>query len=809
MKQAVILLVLLTVMILPIPALAQESPAVIQYGQTLEAQLAADEEDVYSFEGKSGDIAVLTVRAENARMYVALGGSSSTASDEIVIDREITSDGATEIRVKALSGPITYTLTLEGFHTPAVRTLERGLPVAEYLDAEQSPAYWWFSAQAGEVVDLSLQTYDGYVDYVDILDADSNTVFADPDGSIVSRRVAVPITRDGVYIVRLFTSGDETPYSLSLQTLEPVSLIAYGGSVTGELARSPQVFSFEGKAGDSVRLTLDFPTMTSLTPSITIGGPSSILAWEHVSADALSEKYVVLAESGVHVIAVSGDYEGQFTLALDSVIRVPQMVAYGDQIPVVLDAQPRPVYQFQGSAGDRVTVDAASDSFISETLLGGPGGLYIVENRGTGVMSGTLLPNIVLPADGVYSIATGPYYEQPDSYFGYSYTLHLQQGDVGERVALGDTVTGRLLDRQVVLYTFEGQAGGSAAVWLHSETFEPRVVLYGPQGMVLAGLRVSNTDSLVPTIRLPWDGVYTIIVEDDDGLGSGNYSLSLTDGAIPDAAMIVPGEDVSGTTDKGWAVFQFEATQGDVILAEKEGASQLSLWMISPRAVYDYLAPLPLPATDNGLYTLLLISTMAEPALYDYTLALNLSTFTAADTDGDGVPDKRDRCSVDAGTMEGCTDSDGDSTPDPADLCPDESGPVQGCPDRDGDGIGDASDQCVDEPGSRDAQGCPDGDGDGVLDRDDACPGDPGPVELGGCQCATTASGNANLRGGPGTHFDVVGSVTGGDALAVIGQNDAGDWYKLQVGGIDSAWIAGFLVSTPTCPAGFALPAVE
>ena len=57
----------------------------------------------------------------------------------------------------------------------------------------------------------------------------------------------------------------------------------------------------------------------------------------------------------------------------------------------------------------------------------------------------------------------------------------------------------------------------------------------------------------------------------------------------------------------------------------------------------------------------------------------------------------------------------------------------------------------------------------------------------------TTASAavDANLRGGPGTTFDLVGSITAGTALIVVGRNVAGDWMKLENG----SWIFGELVT--------------
>lgn len=49
---------------------------------------------------------------------------------------------------------------------------------------------------------------------------------------------------------------------------------------------------------------------------------------------------------------------------------------------------------------------------------------------------------------------------------------------------------------------------------------------------------------------------------------------------------------------------------------------------------------------------------------------------------------------------------------------------------------------------------------------------------------------DANLRAGPGTTFEIVGSAKAGDTLFVVSKNTAGDWYELE----DGKWIAAFLV---------------
>jgi len=130
------------------------------------------------------------------------------------------------------------------------------------------------------------------------------------------------------------------------------------------------------------------------------------------------------------------------------------------------------------------------------------------------------------------------------------------------------------------------------------------------------------------------------------------------------------------------------------------------------------------------------------------------------DTDGDGVPDKRDKCpdtpkgaTVDA---TGCPhDSDGDGVLDGLDKCPatpkGATVDASGCPsDADGDGVFDGLDKCADTPkgATVDATGCPhDADGDGVLDGIDKCPNTPAGATVDATGCPHDADGDGVLDG--------------------------------------------------------------
>ena len=133
-----------------------------------------------------------------------------------------------------------------------------------------------------------------------------------------------------------------------------------------------------------------------------------------------------------------------------------------------------------------------------------------------------------------------------------------------------------------------------------------------------------------------------------------------------------------------------------------------------------------------------------------HNVGLGFNLGKAADTDGDGVPDRRDDCpDTPTGVQvdkKGCPiDTDGDAVPDYQDQCPTEAGTAatQGCPDRDSDGVADKDDRCPDQAGTAALQGCPDADGDGVADDQDQCPDTPSGVQVGpnGCQIDSDGDG--------------------------------------------------------------------
>jgi len=130
------------------------------------------------------------------------------------------------------------------------------------------------------------------------------------------------------------------------------------------------------------------------------------------------------------------------------------------------------------------------------------------------------------------------------------------------------------------------------------------------------------------------------------------------------------------------------------------------------------------------------------------------------DSDGDGVPDKTDKC---PGTAFGClvdavgcpTDADGDGVCDGVDRCPNTPQGAKvdanGCPlDSDGDKVFDGLDQCPNTPAGCkvDANGCPvDSDGDGVCDGVDQCANTPTGCQIDERGCPKDSDGDGVCDG--------------------------------------------------------------
>ncbi|HEX2994675.1 MAG TPA: CARDB domain-containing protein [Anaerolineales bacterium] len=72
----------------------------------------------------------------------------------------------------------------------------------------------------------------------------------------------------------------------------------------------------------------------------------------------------------------------------------------------------------------------------------------------------------------------------------------------------------------------------------------------------------------------------------------------------------------------------------------------------------------------------------------------------------------------------------------------------------------------------------------------------------GSCNPTVTAAVTANVRSGPDTAYDIVGSLTPGQTATIVGRNDAYTWWYIDYPGASGghAWISGTVVTSACVP---------
>ena len=59
----------------------------------------------------------------------------------------------------------------------------------------------------------------------------------------------------------------------------------------------------------------------------------------------------------------------------------------------------------------------------------------------------------------------------------------------------------------------------------------------------------------------------------------------------------------------------------------------------------------------------------------------------------------------------------------------------------------------------------------------------------------TIASDLVNVRSGPGTEYELVGSATTGESFTIVAKSAAGDWWQICCVGGQNGWVFGELAT--------------
>lgn len=187
-------------------------------------------------------------------------------------------------------------------------------------------------------------------------------------------------------------------------------------------------------------------------------------------------------------------------------------------------------YTFEGTAGQRITIEMSSEELNAYLILLTPEGDNFAQDDDSAGGKNSRL-EVTLPADGTYTILantfasgeTGSYTLEVAS-AGVSPVLLKEEGQLGSNSQILQS-DGSPYDE----YTFQGRAGQNVTILLESSEFDPFVILIGPNEQVIgqnddASPRTLNS---LLTATLPITGTYRIIANAYDRTGRGSYILTV------------------------------------------------------------------------------------------------------------------------------------------------------------------------------------------------------------------------------------------------------------------------------------------
>lgn len=567
------------------------------------------------------------------------------------------------------------------------RAIRYGDTVGKVLTAGNFLDVWTFAGTSGDVVTVSARPVRGDETFISLqLRTDAGEILATiaaDDTTRVARIEHVTLPSNGHYSVIVGNVDGafqgETAYELTAR-LENTGARSIGTVMTcGQVAEgtfhaddATDVWLFEGIQGDVITATL-----IGLTPGVTPVLRLASTDWRTASAigqaDILGEAQgldgeaaqitQVLPTSAPYALVVSDPAQrsGNYRLELvkADVLPFPSQPIRTDQersgeIGVTV---PYEAWTFTGLAGSQVTIVVEPDSrsaLAPAIRLVNSAGQDLAQAEAASGDSARV-DDYQLPASDTYSVLVTRALEEDGRSNGrYVVTLHetVAANTTYPAITFGERVRG-VLDSSAPAnrVEFEGTQGDIVEITAEatSGNLDPLVMLYGPDGTLLAtGDDEQDLDATIDA-ELPETGVYTVEIRryaGSQGTTSGNYVLSVLPvyraGDIMPERLMAYGDQVSGATDGTTHsdVWSFVGEKHDVISAAVQfplDDAPLMLMLLDPagntlatgeRSGGDaFLEAFTLPA--SGYYTLEVRRPGDARARFSpYTLRLDLLSTT-------------------------------------------------------------------------------------------------------------------------------------------------------------------------------------
>lgn len=388
-------------------------------------------------------------------------------------------------------------------------------------------------------------------------------------------------------------------------------------SVTGLLGNEQtDLWTFAGQADQYVTLALN-PVGTDVDLTLSLLLPSGELL-EQADFGLPGDPEIILDAllpvPGEYVVEVaeffgeSGRYELSLTQTASPQFVSGGVIAPGEVVSSELVAATRPVWSFDGEAGQLISIVLTPVNEQLDLLLEltGPEGELLIERDETFAGDPEVLAGYELPSTGRYQIHIRSFAEQSGSY-----SLALDEGgeDTANYYDAGDLVYGNveqeaLMEDEVHAWFFEGQAGDEVTILTTplADNLDLDIWLLDPQLRRAAQKdeTLSGEAELIE-ITLPEAGPYTILVREFFG-EPGDYEIAISAKGydnLEDVGELTYGQSVTGNLLPG---------KGDVWRFSGEVDDEIDLFLT--------------PSDQNGDLVLLLLDPEGnEAAQIDLNLA--------------------------------------------------------------------------------------------------------------------------------------------------------------------------------------------
>lgn len=226
------------------------------------------------------------------------------------------------------------------------------------------------------------------------------------------------------------------------------------------------------------------------------------------------------------------------TLLLNG-IALNESLGAGDE--VLSDGSLFKIYQFQGRAGQKVTIEMRSTDIDPYMVLFDPAGDKVAEDDDSAGKKDARI-DATLPANGIYTLYANSYEVGESGKFSLTARTNDLNQPTRSTLTVFNNRAGILLQRNGRLgmgsrvlakdgslfetFSFSGVAGQIIKITLSSVDFHPYVAVFSPDRKLLNennGLPDRKNAAL--TVQLPQTGTYQVIANAYDRRGRGNYSL--------------------------------------------------------------------------------------------------------------------------------------------------------------------------------------------------------------------------------------------------------------------------------------------